>query len=252
MGAMDEFSPVTAVVLAGGLGTRLRGVVDDRPKVLARVGGKPFLCYILEQLSRSGIKNVVLSCGYLGEMIESEIGDTYDRLSITYSHEDEPLGTGGAVRRAIPPVKSSYLLIMNGDSYLDMDLNRFLSWYGDVGTVPGAIVVNAVDDISRFGSVVLSEERKVIKFVEKSGQKAPGMINAGIYIFKKELLENIPLNTPFSLEKEWFPALAAKGILWAYPAACGFIDIGTPHSFAGAGKFFERLMTKKYPHGVFL
>lgn len=247
---MNSSPSITAIVLAGGLGTRLRSVVFDRPKVLVRVGGKPFLHYILDQLSACGTGNVILCCGYMGNQIEEEIGDSYGRISISYSHEEQLLGTGGAVRNAIPLVNSRDILVMNGDSYIDIDLYEFLDWYLKEDTVSAALVVNIVRNIAAFGSVVLSGDRKIIRFVEKTGINVPGNINAGVYMFRKKLFEDISINTKFSLERELFPRLASDGILKAYPVDCGFIDIGTPDSFAGAETFFEQVKKKEIMNHV--
>src|SRR5437870_1488543 len=120
---------VGAVVLAGGMGTRLRSVVADRPKVLAPVAGRPFLTYLLDQIAGAGIERVVLSTGHLAEQFASVIGDHYRSIQIVYAHEERPLGTGGAIRFACGFTDADQILVMNGDSYCDTDLSAYIDWH---------------------------------------------------------------------------------------------------------------------------
>src|SRR6185503_2689933 len=124
-----ELSDVTVAVLAGGLGTRLRSVVADRPKVLAEVGARPFLAYLLDQIADAGCRSVVLCNGYLGAQIESAFGQRYRTLQIKYSQEQEPLGTGGALSLALPQLDSEIVFAINGDSFCGVDLTVFLDWH---------------------------------------------------------------------------------------------------------------------------
>jgi NDP-sugar pyrophosphorylase family protein len=126
---MDNISDITAMVLVGGLGTRLRSVVSDRPKVLAEVCGKPFLAHLLDQITSAGIKKVILCSGYMSEKVKDAFGNNYGQIDICYSVEDSPLGTGGAVRLAVDKLNSNYALILNGDSYIDVDIDEYIQWY---------------------------------------------------------------------------------------------------------------------------
>jgi len=126
---MQVISDITAVILAGGLGTRLQPVVPDKPKVLVEVLGRPFLVYLLDQLVSLGLHKVVLCTGYKGDKVQECFGGAYRSLRLLYSREDEPLGTGGALRLALPCFSSDTILVMNGDSYIDADLGTYLDWF---------------------------------------------------------------------------------------------------------------------------
>jgi NDP-sugar pyrophosphorylase family protein len=228
---------VTGVILAGGEGTRLRAVVSDRPKVLAPVHGRPFLFYLVDQLAQAGVREVVLCTGYQAEMIEAELGERYKSLSLRYSREDEPLGTGGALRLALPHCSSDPILAMNGDSFMDADLAAFWSWFSEKG-LDAALLLTEVGDTRRYGRVKVGEDGLILGFEEKNAASGPGWINAGIYILKKSVLSFIALGRPYSLEQDLFPRLAGKN-LYGYPAAGRFIDIGTPESYRAAEKFFS-------------
>ncbi|MBT6229204.1 MAG: NTP transferase domain-containing protein, partial [Candidatus Scalindua sp.] len=150
--AMKDMSPITAVILAGGLGKRLRGVVSDRPKVLAEVNGRPFLTYLLDQLAEAGINSVILCTGYMADSISKEIGNLYNGVKITYSRENKPLGTGGALRLAVSNLNLKYVLVMNGDSYIGIDFKDFIEWHVKRGCSASIVLVTA-DDAGRYGSV---------------------------------------------------------------------------------------------------
>jgi D-glycero-alpha-D-manno-heptose 1-phosphate guanylyltransferase len=231
-----DFSSIPAVILAGGLGTRLRNVVFDRPKALAVVCGKPFLTYILDQLICVGITEVVLCTGYLGEMVESTFGEHYGPLHILYSQEPSLLGTAGALRHALPKIHSETLLVINGDSYCDTDYPTFLNWHMHKKT-QASIVLTEVDDTSRYGRVIFDKDGRVLHFGEKENHQGSGWINAGIYLIARILLENLPQNTPLSLERDVFPSWIGS-ILNCWCSSGVLLDIGTPESYAFAEDFF--------------
>ncbi len=233
---MDDLSTIDAAILAGGFGTRLRSVVKDRPKVLAQVVGRPFLVYLLDQLSKAGLERVVLCTGYLGEQIEAEFGDSYGPLYIDYSMEPQPLGTGGALEFALPFIETKTVLVTNGDSYCGVDLVAM--WEAHAARrARGTILLTKVDDVSRYGRVRLDEDSAVIGFDEKDGQGGPGWINAGIYLIERSLLEEIPVGEQISLEQDIFPTWVGKGF-YGWKSSGRFRDIGTKESFAMAQEFF--------------
>lgn len=234
--AFKDLTGVTAVILAGGLGTRLKSVVVDRPKALAKIGDRPFLTYLLEKLAATGIKNVVLSIGYLGEQIKTTFGDSYKNLNLFYSQETSPLGTGGALRLALPLVQSDSILVMNGDSFCDASLSEFFSDYCH-RNAEVSLLLTQVSDTSRYGRVKLDTNGKLNSFAEKANSNGSGWINAGIYLIKRQKVAEIPENSFVSLEKEMFPAWIESGI-YGYQASGRFIDIGTPESYAQAEIFF--------------
>jgi NDP-sugar pyrophosphorylase family protein len=230
-------SDVTAAILAGGLGTRLRPAIADMPKVLARVRGKAFIEYLLAQLVDAGIRDVVICSAYKAEMLEEYIGERYKTLNISFSKEDEPLGTGGALRRALSSLKSAVVLVMNGDSYIDVDIAEYAEWFS-LQNSDAAVVLTQVPDTSRYGSVVLDKDAKIRAFKEKKRNCGYGWINAGVYLMKTSLIALIPAERAFSLEQELFPKLT-DGRISGYRCKGRFIDIGTPESYAAAEDFFD-------------
>ena len=224
----------TALVLAGGLGTRLREVVSDRPKVLAEVAGQPFLSHLLEHIARSGVRQVVLCTGHLGDQVEAEFGDRYGRLELSYSREQDPLGTGGAVAAAMPMVRTPHVVVLNGDSYCDADLGRYLGWCRGIEATAALLAIE-VDDVSRYGRVDVDATHRLVGFAEK-GATGPGTINAGVYYFCSDLARSLPRG-PLSLECDVLPRLMAEGV-FAQAVTGRFIDIGTPESLAAADGFF--------------
>jgi len=231
-----KLSDITAVILAGGLGTRLRPVLLDRPKVLAEVLGHPFLAYLLDQLSYAGTRKVILCTGYMGDKVHAVCGDVYKFLHLLYSQEEEPLDTGGALRLALPLFKTDLVLVMNGDSYIDADLNSYLDWFFQIDR-KASLLLARVPDTSRYGMVKVEKDESVSAFEEKEKAKGAGWINAGVYFVKTSLLKAIPSGKAFSLEREFFPSLVGNG-LFGYQCKGRFIDIGTPESYIKAEKFF--------------
>lgn len=236
---MSPLSGVTVAILAGGLGTRLRGAVPDRPKALAVVGGRPFLYHVLDQVASFGARRVVLCTGFEGDRIESEIGFRYRDVDIAYSREPGPRGTGGALRLALPSLGSDPVLAMNGDSLCAADLGGFLDAHRSSGA-PVSLLLARVPDASRFGAVELAPDGSVSRFLEKGGAAGEGWINAGVYLFRKALLESIPEGRALSLEREMFPAWAGSGMR-GHRTDAPFIDIGIPESWREAGAFLEAL-----------
>lgn len=228
---------VEAIIIAGGKGTRLREIVSNCPKPMALVGGRPFIEWILLMLREQGVKKVVIATGYMAEHIESyfatgaKIG-----MDIDYSLESSPLGTGGAIRNALGKTNSRRLLILNGDSYLPLDLPLFLNAHIARGARVSISLVK-VEDCSRFGAVDVFEDGRIRAFSEKNG-KQTGLINAGIYLFECDVIREIHEGENVSLEKEIFPRLLDKGL---YGVICHgpFIDIGTPESFYESEKILK-------------
>jgi D-glycero-alpha-D-manno-heptose 1-phosphate guanylyltransferase len=222
---------ITGAILAGGFGTRLRPVLSNIPKVLAPVGGRPFLTYLLEQLSAAGVRKVVLCTGYLAEQIRAVVGHRYGDLQILYSQENQPVGTAGALRLAHPLLESDPVLAMNGDSYCDLDLPAFLSWHRQKEALASLALVH-MQDTARFGRVSFEAGGAILRFGEKES-KGAGWINAGIYLLSQGLLRTIPEQSNVSMEYEVFPRFVGKG-LFGYPQGRRFLDIGTPASYAEA------------------
>jgi len=229
-------SNVSAAILAGGFGTRLQPVVSDKPKIMADVRGRPFITYLLDQLSDLGICEVVLCLGYMAEMVIQQLGRSYGSMRLRYSVEDKPAGTGGALGLALPLFTHESVLVMNGDSYFGTNLDAFVRWYFTVGAKAG-ILLAQVQDTTRYGSVDLDTNGGIAAFKEKTASEGAGWINAGVYMLAKEVFNLLPAGDIFSLERQLFPALIGKGLL-GFPAEGRFIDIGTPESYVRAEAFF--------------
>lgn len=225
-----------AAILAGGLGTRLRGVVDDRPKVMALVAGRPFIMHLLEQLSDSGISQVVLCTGYLADIVRNELGNVYAGMQLLYSVEESPLGTGGALRHASGLLAGETVLVLNGDSYCHCRIGAFTDgWLASRARAGMALA--RVEDVSRYGAVLTNEFSRVETFVEKGCKAGPGWINAGLYLLPADLIRGMEPDRPVSLEREIIPQLVAGG-LFGYHCPGPFIDIGIPEEYQRAQQFF--------------
>lgn len=221
-----------AVILAGGLGTRLRSVVSDRPKPLAPIAGVPFLLLKLAQLEALGVDRVVLSIGYMGERIVQDIGHSFGSLAIHYVHEPTALGTGGATRLALASTQGREVLLSNGDSYCTWSM-ACLSDKLSHPPIELAMTLARVPDAARYGTVTLDASDTVTGFHGK-GQTGPALINAGVYLMHRDLLDAWPLGQAFSLENDVFPDLARTGRIAGCPTADEFIDIGVPEDLARA------------------
>ena len=225
-----------AIVLAGGFGTRLRGVVDDVPKPLAPVAGRPFLAWLLDRLAAGGMR-CILATGYLSELIEKRIGSRWQGMDIAYSLEPRPLGTGGAIRLAASRLHGDAAHVLNGDTWLEYDPIALEAAARDAG-VPMAIALARVDDVARYGAVDIDHGR-VAGFREK-GEAGPGWINAGCYFLGADALAALPARDAFSFEQDVLQPRVQAGAVAAFTATAGFIDIGVPEDYARAQTLFDR------------
>lgn len=220
-----------AVILAGGMGTRLQSVVSDVPKCMAPVAGRPFLHYLLETLEKAGFTHIILSLGYKHEVIEEWISMYPTSMKISSVIEDHPLFTGGAVKLALSKALEDEVFILNGDTFLGvdyagmLDLHRFTQ-------AKATLALKEMHDFDRYGLVELDRKNhRILQFREK--QFCPsGLINGGIYLINKHELTGYP--EKFSLEKEYFEKNVAAGILSGYVSEGYFIDIGIPEDYARA------------------
>jgi NDP-sugar pyrophosphorylase family protein len=219
-----------AVLLAGGFGTRLRGVLPDLPKPLAPVRGRPFLAYLFDQLAEAGWTRAILCLHYKSEQIIQALGDHHGSLKLEYSVEPEPLGTGGAARLALARVNAPRFLLLNADSFCAAPLAEFAAFHRAHGR-PASIVSVRVPDSARYGRLELAHDGLVSAFTEKRASHGAGSINAGIYMLESALAESIPTGRPVSLESEMFPSWLPQGLM-AWETTATFIDIGTPESYA--------------------
>lgn len=233
-----------ALVLAGGLGTRLRSVYRAGPKVLAPVANRPFLDYLLRWLRLAGFSDVVLCVGYKREQIQRRYksGDSWG-LRLSYSAENEPLGTGGAIKLAQRHIHSKHLVVLNGDSFVDVDLSALLQFHRRHRALATMALAQAPPG-DRYGNVRVNAARKILEFVEKGSRSSikemqPKWINGGVYVFRRELLRLIPAGRPVSLERDIFPKIKGRPF-YGYPVAGYFIDIGVPKDYGKAQREFPK------------
>ena len=224
-----------AIVLAGGFGTRLREKVPNLPKPMAPVAGRPFIEYVLDRLISGGVSEIILSVGYMADIIKSHFGNFYKNIPVSYAVEDEPLGTGGAIVHAVAGKDSDPVLVLNGDTYLDIDYAELVRWYGQTSG-KSAMVLKKVPDVSRYGSVQVSDDQ-VVGFLEK-GKAGAGLINAGVYIIRPEVFETYGLSGKFSFESDFLQKYCLDLSPDAYITNAYFIDIGIPEDYESAREKF--------------
>ncbi|HMB93038.1 MAG TPA: nucleotidyltransferase family protein [Rhodothermales bacterium] len=235
---------MVAVILCGGLGTRLRGVVDDRPKVLAPVAGEPFLGYLLDHLQGQGISDIVLSTGHLGELVEDYVGSG-DRWGVRVRcvREPEPLGTGGALRFVADALDvQEPFLVLNGDTFFSDALSQLVDFHAMRPEAQATLALVEVMQAARYGTVEADPKTgTVTAFLEKQpGRAGSAWINAGVYVLDPSLLSTIPPGRNVSLERDVFPRRIGRG-LYACPFPdATFLDIGTPEDYARASQVLVR------------
>jgi NDP-sugar pyrophosphorylase family protein len=220
-----------AILLCGGAGLRLRSVIGDGPKGMADVAGRPFLELLIRQLHRHDFKRVILAVGYQNDVIQSHFCKRSVGLQLVYSVESSPLGTGGALRNAADLVESDTVLIMNGDSYTDVDLSRLIKDHQQTNADASVVVVPA-DGRTDCGFVLLDENGRLTSFDEKQAPVHAAYVNAGIYLVSRAMLDQIPADVAISLERELLPQWLRQGRTirgFIYSGAC--IDIGTPERY---------------------
>jgi NDP-sugar pyrophosphorylase family protein len=235
-----------AVLLVGGLGTRLRSTVPSTPKPLAPIGNTSFLELVVRQLQSQGVRRLVMCTGYLAGRIEDEFGDGRKwGVAIDYSREPHPLGTAGAVKLAERHLSACPdFLVLNGDSFLEIDLPQFIRLHREHGGII-SIAVHKVENAVRYGTVQVDTGHRVTGFTEKSAIHGPGLVNGGVYVFNRAVLQHIP-EGPASLEQDIFPRLVGSGV-YAFEQHGLFIDIGTPEDYARAQGLRDSLYQAALP-----
>jgi D-glycero-alpha-D-manno-heptose 1-phosphate guanylyltransferase len=227
------------IILAGGFGTRLQEVVKDVPKPMAPVNSKPFLEYIFSYLKHYEIKKVVLSVGYLSEIIQNHFKNKFDKIKIEYAFETEPLGTGGGIRLALEKCNTENVLVLNGDTFFDVDIKEFYTYY-QYNKAAAALALRKTVDSARYGTIELNNDNRITNFKEKTENHVPGYINGGCYILNRNIyLKNTPENKSFSIEKDFFETKADDFNLYGYLSSGYFIDIGIPTDYAKAQNEFK-------------
>lgn len=223
-----------AVILCGGKGTRLQSVVSDRPKPMAAVSGKPFLELLMDYVHGYGFGRFILCAGYMGEMIRDHFAGRRLHYEVAVSIEAEPLDTAGAVKNAEGLIKSQRFLAMNGDSIVSADLRAFAAFHEQRRPLASLAAARKAD-ASAFGTLDVGSDGKLLAFREKAAA-ASGLVNAGIYILEREVLAGVPAGKKYSMERDLFPALAARGGVNVFEVPGELIDIGTPEGYRRAGE----------------
>lgn len=226
------------IILAGGFGTRLRSVVSHVPKALAPIQGIPFLNLLVRQLIDSGsVSKITLALGYLAEQVIDAFKDV--PFPIDFSCEDQPLGTGGAVLKAMQRTVSDPVLVINGDTYLNISISQMLAFH-QARQADVTLAYRKVENADRFGTLELSSEGRILGFKEK--KEGSGEISCGFYLFNRTLFENLSFGESFSLERDFFPHCLLKYKMSGFPCAGTFIDIGTPESFAQSQELLRSIL----------
>ena len=220
-----------AVIMVGGKGTRLRPLTDSRPKPILPVLDMPCLGYFIESIAREGITDVILACGYRSEYMASAIGDgSAQGIKISYSYEDTPMGTAGAVKLLEDRLDDVFIAV-NGDVFIDIDVGKEIRDHIEHGA-SATIALTTVDDPTQYGIVGLDDDGRITKFKEKPKKEEAfsNLINAGVYVFNKEIMKYIPKDTPFDLSKDLFPILLEKGYrLQGHTIHGHWRDVGRPY-----------------------
>ena len=233
---MENKRPMEAIILAGGLGTRLRKVIGDVPKPMAPVNGKPFLSYLFEWLKKYPVKKIIISAGYKSESIMGYFGGSFLGIPVVYAIEEKPLGTGGAVLFALQESSYENILIVNGDTFFPIDLNRFFN--NHIGSSSRlTIALKSMKEFSRYGSVECMGDT-IIKFNEKKFCPE-GLINGGIYMINREFIESRELPDSFSLEKDFLEKEAGSSLLKCMTFDDIFLDIGIPEDYQRAASVLK-------------
>ena len=233
---------IPAIVLAGGLGTRLRSVISDMPKPMAPVCGKPFLHFIFLYLQKQCITDVVLSVGYRSETIQEFFGSKYADINIRYAIENEPLGTGGGIAQAMAMIDSD-AFVLNGDTFFDVDLSGLYEFY-QKGNCDIALALKRMYHFDRYGTVEVGNQDRVLQFHEKQ-YRTEGLINGGVYVLSKYLfkkveeIEESPLPQKFSFEKDILEKHLLPLHYHGKEFKGYFIDIGIPEDYQKAQEDFK-------------
>ena len=232
----------TAILLVGGRGTRLGSLTGQTPKPLLPVAGQPFILHVLDQLIAQGIRHAVLATGYLATQFDDVVGGRYRTLRITYSVEEDPLGTGGAITRALAHTPLEQVFVLNGDTYFKADLRALEAAHASAAA-DFSLIVRRVEDVARYGQITFAGNR--VTGMSEKGRTGPGFINGGIYLVARTpLLADAPAGA-FSLERDLLPRWVATRPVGCICSDGYFIDIGIPSDLARA----DRELGQSGPHG---
>lgn len=227
-----------AIILAGGLGTRLRSVVSDKPKVLSSVAGKPFLSYLIDFFSEQGINHFIFSIGFLGEQIEEFLNHYYINLNYSISKEESPLGTGGAIKQSLNYCKEENILIANGDTFFKVDIPTLFAQHIS-RDAECTLALKQMHNFDRYGTVELNDDGVSIKSFEEKSFRAVGLINGGVCMLKKQSFFQQEQPEVFSFEKDFLEPNIARLKMEGFISEEYFIDIGVPLDYQKAQMDFQ-------------
>lgn len=220
------------IVLAGGLGTRLRSVVADKPKSMAPIGNRPFLYYLLQYLHRQGITHAVLSLGYKAEQVMDWCRSAALPLRVSFAVEPEPLGTGGAILHALPSLEGDEFFITNGDTFFEVPLPRLFAYHRKQNSLL-TLTLKPMQHFERYGSIQTAEDGRILAFQEKQFREE-GLINGGIYLTSAAFLKGLQLPRQCSFEKDVLEVQVQRNGLYGFISDTYFIDIGIPEDYEKA------------------
>lgn len=240
MVSIPNHEDIDVVILCGGLGTRLRSAVNDRPKAMAEIKNRPFLDILIDYIGGYRFKRFILCVGYMGDVIKKYYGEKNSDPAILFSEEKELMGTAGAIKNAEVLIRSNPFLVVNGDSFCEIDIKKFLYFHVEKKASISVALVSPGKEAD-YGIVALNDNKRVTSFNEKGKPDNKGFINTGIYFFNRDVLELIPVNIKYSLEYDLFPNILDKGI-YGFITEERLIDIGTPERYSKAEKILSRFI----------
>lgn len=234
-----------AIILAGGLGTRLRSVINEQPKALAPIAGKPFLYWLIAYLQKQGVTNFVFSLGYLHEQLELFLKNEFPTLNYQTVVEKEPLGTGGAIKLCLSFCSDEHIMLVNGDTFFELNIESFYRNFIET-SADCSIALTPMQHFDRYGSVTITNDNIITQFNEKKYCES-GLINTGLVLFKKSVFESetSSIGEKFSFEKDFIEPNITKLKVTGYIADGYFIDIGIPEDYQKAQTEVKSLLLNK-------
>lgn len=236
---MQELKNIDVAILCGGLGKRLRSEIGESQKVMAKIGEEPFLDVLLQDLARANFKRLILLTGYKAETIEEHYRTNNLGLTIEFSRETEPLGTGGALKNARALIQSDPFICLNGDSFCSLNYEEFLNFYS-AKRADAAMVLSQRENSRDFGTITLDGAQRITSFEEKLKSRRPSgpvYVSSGVYCFSKKVFDWMPALAKFMLETDFFSNMVQKEV-YGFIAQQTFVDIGTPERLKKARTIF--------------
>lgn len=227
------------IVLAGGLGTRLRDTIGEQPKCMAAVNGAPFLHYIFQYLATQGCTRVILSLGYKHEVILQWLEEMSWPFEIAYVIEGLPLGTGGGIQLALRKAQQPQVAVLNGDTMFQVNMHELMQFHLSK-PAEATLALKPMQHFDRYGVVRMDDNNRIKSFEEKQS-RTEGLINGGVYILDKQAILDKALPEKFSFEKEYLEAYVNEGRIYGHPGDGYFIDIGIPEDYRQAQTDFKTL-----------